>query len=286
MITTAQAQQLVTGRGRVVTTTGDKIGDIGQVFLDDQTEQPGWVTVRTGLFGGAESFVPLRDAEVQGDDVRVPYDKATVKDAPRISDSEGHLSEDEEATLFAHYDVTDGDTDRDTDRVGDLTGDTAVDHTASDHTGTEATQPAAGHDVTGPDTDSAITRSEEQLHVGTRSRETGRARLRKFVVTEQVTTTVPVSHEEVRLEREPITEDNVAAATSGGELTSEEHEVVLHEERPVVEKETVPVERVRLGTDTVTAEEQVSEEVRKEQVELDETPAGPSGTETQGDERG
>ena len=92
-----------------------------------------------------------------------------------------------------------------------------------------------------------MTRSEEQLHVGTQPREAGRARLRKYVVTEQVTQTVPVSHEEVRIEREPITDANVGAATSGPAISEEEHEVVLHEERPVVDKETVPVERVRLG---------------------------------------
>ena len=111
-----------------------------------------------------------------------------------------------------------------------------------------------------------MTRSEEQLHVGTESVQTGRARLRKYVVTENVTTTVPVSHEEVRLEREPITDTNRDAAVSGADISEEEHEVHLHAERPVVAKETVPVERVRLATETVTGKEQVSEEVRKEQI--------------------
>jgi uncharacterized protein (TIGR02271 family) len=115
-----------------------------------------------------------------------------------------------------------------------------------------------------------MTRSEERLEVGTESRESGRARLRKFVVTENVTQTVPVSHEEVRIEREPITDANRGEAMSGGEITEEEHEVTLHEERPVTRKETVPVERVRLDTETVTDQEQVSEQVRKEQIEADE----------------
>jgi uncharacterized protein (TIGR02271 family) len=115
-----------------------------------------------------------------------------------------------------------------------------------------------------------MTRSEERLEVGTESRESGRARLRKFVVTENVTQTVPVSHEEVRIEREPITDANRDEAMSGGEITEEEHEVTLHEERPVTRKETVPVERVRLDTETVTDQEQVSEQVRKEQIEADE----------------
>jgi len=105
--------------------------------------------------------------------------------------------------------------------------------------------------------------------VGTETREAGRARLRKHVVTENVTRTVPVQREEVRVVREPITEDNRAAAESGPAISDEEHEVVLHEERPVVEKEAVPVERVRLDTDTVTDDVTVSEEVRKEKVDTD-----------------
>jgi uncharacterized protein (TIGR02271 family) len=112
-----------------------------------------------------------------------------------------------------------------------------------------------------------MTRSEEEVRVGTASRERGRARLRKNVVTEQVQKTVPVTREEVRLEREPITDENIDHATSGPEISEAEHEVVLHEEEPVVEKRTVPKERVRLGKETVTEEAEVSEEVRKERIE-------------------
>ena len=126
-----------------------------------------------------------------------------------------------------------------------------------------------GHDTSGPTTDEAMTRSEERMNVGTRTEETGRARLRKYVVTENVTRTVPVSHEEVRVEREPITEANVDRALDGPAISEEEHEVTLHAERPVVEKEAVPVERVRLDTETVTEQQQVSETVRKEQIEVD-----------------
>ncbi|MGI3782099.1 MAG: YsnF/AvaK domain-containing protein, partial [Janthinobacterium lividum] len=103
----------------------------------------------------------------------------------------------------------------------------------------------------------------------TQSREAGRARLRKYVVTEHVTQTVPVSHEEVRVSREPITDANIGDATSGPAISEEEHEVVLHEERPVVSKETVPVERVRLDKETVTEQATVSEDVRKEQIDTD-----------------
>lgn len=117
--------------------------------------------------------------------------------------------------------------------------------------------------------DAVMTRSEEQLRVGTEKVETGKARLREYVVTENVTTTVPVSHEEVRIEREPITEANGADAMTGADLTEGEHEIALTEERVVVDKETVPVERVRVNTDTVTEHENVSEDVRKERIEAD-----------------
>ena len=97
------------------------------------------------------------------------------------------------------------------------------------------------------ETDEAMTRSEEELRVGTRRARPGRARLRKYVVTEQVTKTVPVSHEEVRVEREPITDANRRRGDVGRGYLRGEHEVVLHEEEPVVEKRIVPKERVRLG---------------------------------------
>ena len=240
---------------------GTKIGAARQVYVDDETGAPEWVTVRTGLFGTSESFVPLADATVSGDRVVVPYDKSFVKDAPNLRE-DGHLTPDQERELYAYYGRTDSDRrsaavgrqDRHTPAVGgdDAAGDTAV-----------------GRDTSGPTTDDAMTVSEEQLRVGTERREAGRARLRKYVVTENVTQTVPVQREEVRIEREPIRAADVADATSGPSISEEEHEVVLHEERPVVETETVPVERIRLGTETTTDEETVSEEVRKERVEVD-----------------
>jgi uncharacterized protein (TIGR02271 family) len=130
--------------------------------------------------------------------------------------------------------------DRDLDGVYDDVQDTAV-----------------GRDVSGPTTDDAMTRSEEELRVGTAQRGRGRVRLRKYVTTEQRQVTVPVQREEVRVEREPITDANLDAATRGPEISEEEHQVVLHEEEPVVEKRVVPRERVRLDKETVTEQEQV-----------------------------
>jgi len=279
--------------GNVVSTNGDKIGGIGQIYLDDNTGEPNWVTVKTGLFGTSESFVPLDGADLRGGDIVVKYDKATVKDAPRV-DADGSISPEEEDALYSYYGLggTNAGYTTDTDRDYATTGTTGTDEYAAGTTdadrdyattGTTGSDYAAagnvdlddntrgtkGHDVSGPETDDAMTLSEERVEVGTQTREAGRARLRKYVVTENVTQTVPVQREEVRLEREPITEANRGAAESGPEISEEEHEVVLHEERPVVEKEAVPVERVRLDTETVTDDVTVSEEVRKEQLDTD-----------------
>ena len=233
---------------------GDKLGRVGEVYLDDQTGQPEWFTVNTGLFGTNESFVPLAEASFSDGRLTVPYTKDKIKNAPNVA-SDGHLSPDEERQLYTYYGVGyDG---------GDTTG------TESYGTETTGTTGTVGHDVSGPNTDDAMTLSEERVEVGTRSEETGRARLRKYVTTENVTETVPVRKEKAVLEREPITEANVDNALDGPAISEEEHEVTLREERPVVSKEAQPVERVRLGTQEVTGEETVSEEVRKEQVEAE-----------------
>jgi uncharacterized protein (TIGR02271 family) len=237
----------------VVDRDNDKIGSVGQVYVDPDTNRPLWASVKTGLFGTSESFVPLEGADYTDDQLRVGYEKAFVKDAPRI-DPDGALSEDEEGSLYSYYNL--GGTD---------TG-TSYDTTDTDTTGADTT---VGHDTSGPTTDDAMTRSEEQLHVGTERVQTGRARLRKYVVTEDQTVTVPVSHEEVRIEREPITDANAGDAYDGPAISEEEHEVTLTAERPVVEKEAVPVERVRLDTETVTEQAQVDEQVRKERIELE-----------------
>jgi uncharacterized protein (TIGR02271 family) len=129
-----------------------------------------------------------------------------------------------------------------------------------------------GRDTSGTTTDDAMTRSEEELRVGTQTREAGRARLRKYVTTETQQVTVPVQREEVRVEREPITDANLDAATGGPAISEEEHEVTLHEEEVMVDKRAVPKERVRLDTETVTEERQVSDEVRKEQIQVDADP--------------
>jgi uncharacterized protein (TIGR02271 family) len=242
----------------MVDPAGDKLGTIDAIYLDDETGQPEWATVTRGLFSAKAAFVPLAQAQAMGDSVQVPYDKQQVTDAPSM-EADGSLSQDEEAQLYRHYglDYSEHRSDSGLAAGTDRDADADTDH------GT------VGRDTSGPTTDNAMTRSEEELQVGTTQRERGRVRLRKYVTTEQVTQTVPVQREELRVEREPITDANLDDATSGPAISEEEHEVTLHEETPVVEKRAVPKERVRLDTETVTEDRQVSEEVRKEQIEVD-----------------
>jgi uncharacterized protein (TIGR02271 family) len=242
----------------MVGSDGDKIGKISEIYEDPQTGKPEWATVTSGMFGSKSNFVPLAGASPDGEDVRAQTTKAQVKDAPGV-EADGELSEQEERRLFEHYGVpytTEGST-------------TAQGAPAGQGVPAGDRREGVGRDTSGPETDDAMTRSEEELRVGTTQREAGRARLRKHVVTEMVTKTVPVQHEEVRIEREPITDGNRDQAMSGADISEEEHEVVLHEEEPVVEKRVVAKERVSLGKETVSEEREVSEEVRKEQIETD-----------------
>jgi uncharacterized protein (TIGR02271 family) len=239
---------------------GDRIGTIDAIYVDDQTGEPEWALVNTGLFGTRSTFVPIAQASASGDQVQVPYEKQRIKDAPNM-DPDGHLSEAEEQELWRHYGLEYG--------TGyDAAGTTGYAGTGRDTTDADR-DATVGRDTSGPTTDDAMTRSEEELRVGTRARERGRARLRKYVVTEEQQVTVPVQREEVRVEREPITDANLDAATSGPALSEDEHEVTLREEEVVVDKRAVPKERVRLDTETVTEERQVADDVRKERIEVE-----------------
>ena len=168
MIRTEEIETMLqNGDGTVVGEDGDKLGKVSQVFLDDQTGRPEWATVAAGgLFGGRESFVPLAEASLNGSQITIPWSKAKVKDAPEVNvGSDGHISEDQEATLYQYYGMTYS--------------------TAAPDTRRPAQAGQVGHDTSGPNTDEAMTRSEERLVAGTQTTETGRARLRKYVAETQ-----------------------------------------------------------------------------------------------------
>jgi uncharacterized protein (TIGR02271 family) len=287
-MTTMQKDEILKQRGEdLYDSNGDKIGSIEEIYLDAESGEPEWALVKTGMFGTKSTFVPLRDVSRDDDMLRVPYDKDRVKDAPK-PDPDGELSKDEEAQLYRHYGLeyselgsTSG-----LPRSGMQTGGTAGAGAGSGGTAGERSAAGTGGtsgradvgDAAGTATSGAgggagdaMTRSEEELRVGTTQQEAGRVRLRKYVESEDVQETVPVGREEPRVEREPITDDNVDAAMSGPEISEGEHEVVLHEEEVVAEKRAVPKERVRLDKDTVTDERDVSDTVRKERIEVDES---------------
>lgn len=236
-------REIETWEGRTLhDADGDKIGEITSIYVDAETGAPDWMAVKTGLMGSSVNLVPVSGATPSEDGISVPYRKSFVKDAPSYKADE-EISAEQSRELYEHYSMA--------------------------STGRHGAGGPVGHDTSGPTTDDAMTRSEEELHVGTEARETGRARLRKSVVTEHVEKTVPVQREEVRVEREPITHANVDAATDGPALSEAEHEVTLYAEEPVVEKRVVPKERVRLDKDTHTEDAHVSEEVRSERIETD-----------------
>jgi uncharacterized protein (TIGR02271 family) len=226
----------------------EKIGKVGQVYLDDQTGEPTFMTVSTGLFGTKETFVPVKDAREENGDLYVPYTKDFIKDAPNM-DPDEHLSEEEQDRLYAYYAGQGG-------------------YAAAGTTGTAGGEQTTerGTAATAGDTDAEVIRREEQLKVGTETREAGRARLRKYVTTETENVQVPVSREEVRVERTPVSEGE---DVSGAPLGEEETEVTLREERPVVSKETVGAEKVSLDKEKVEDTETVQAEVAKEHVEVE-----------------
>ncbi|MEU0879333.1 PRC and DUF2382 domain-containing protein [Lentzea sp. NPDC005914] len=218
----------------VIDNHGEKIGSVKRVWLEDGTGRPMWAEVHTGLFGMKESFVPIQQGQVAGGAITVPVDKEQVKDAPSVHTSGDHMSEKEQEALYRHY-------------------------------GMRLPQAKTGeHDRLGGKRAPEVTLSEEKLDVGTRSVETGRVRLVKHTVTEQRDITVPVTHEEVRVVREPV-----RGTGTGKAFADEQAEVTLHREEPVVQKRTEAVERVRLEKDAVTEQRNVKGEVRKERVEVE-----------------
>lgn len=242
---------------QVVDPRGEKIGSVKRVWLDGRTGDPLWASVHTGLFGLKESFVPLQRAELRENQLRVPVDKDQVKDSPKIEATNDNMSDEEQAALYQHY----GFGGRQQNQRGAAgRGSAGMGQSTQRRPGTSqqpGEYPRGGRET--------MTRSEEQLKVGTERVETGKVRLVKHVVTEEQQVRVPVSHEEVRLEREPITD---ASGTRGHPLREEAQEVTLHAEKAVVDKETVPVEQVRLTTNEVQGEETVSGTIRKEEIEL------------------
>jgi uncharacterized protein (TIGR02271 family) len=241
--------------------SGEKIGKIDQVYLDDQTGEPSWATINTGLFGTSTTFVPLEGATFEGDDVRVGYDKERVKDAPRI-EVDQHLEREQEDELYRYYGLSYRGSGYDAAGTGTDTGTAGYEGT---DTRTSSTTEEA-----------AVQLHEERLQVGTENQEAGRARLRKYTTSETETVTVPVTKEKLVIDRTPVEGERTTGPIAD---TDEVEEITLREERAVVDKETVPVEEVRVGKEQFTEQQRVSSEVRKEHAEI-EGDAVDAGTES------
>lgn len=270
MITKEQLSQLA--GATVQDESGDKVGNVDQIYLDDDTGVPSWVTVTTGWFGSSQSFIPLEGARLDGDEVRVAHSKDKIKDAPRVDqDGDGHIERSQEDKLYSYYGLTSAAAGTRDDRSGTRTG---VDTGRS--TGGRGERASSDTGTGTSDGEVEMTLSEERLDVGTQTREAGRARLRKYTTTETEEVSVPVTKEKLVVEREAASPTDAAE----GEITEADttEEITLREEQPVVQKKTVPVENVRVGTEEVVEEHTVSEDVRREQVDLD-TDDGVTGTE-------
>jgi uncharacterized protein (TIGR02271 family) len=234
----------------VMAQSGGKIGKVTDLYLDEETGHPEWLAINTGMFGARQSFVPISEVTERGPELCVPFSIDKVKDAPTV-EADGHLSPTEEERLYQHYGIDIG---------GGVTG-------TGQAAPAQETAPRAGRD-------NAMTRSEEEVRVGTQRQEAGRARLRKWVETEHVTQTVPVQREEARVVREPVTEQNIDRATSGPDFRENVHEMTLNEERVTVQKETVPKERVRLEKEVITEQQPVEADIRKEHIDVDQDRGG------------
>jgi len=233
----------------VYDSTGDKIGDISDIYFDDTTGQPEWLTVSTGWFGTRKQFVPIAGSIHIDDGLRVSYTTDHIKDAPSIDTDQEHLDASEERRLYDHYGLNYDATDHEAAYGGRERADEGYDY--SDTREAHAVVDQA-----------SVTRSEEQLEIDKVAREAGRVRLHKYVVTEDVEVTVPVKRQVARIVRTAAT----GAAVIGDDTVEE---IVLAEEQIVVDKKVVAKETVSIETDIVVDDRVVAETLRKERVEVD-----------------
>ncbi|MBW8485002.1 PRC and DUF2382 domain-containing protein [Actinomadura sp. PM05-2] len=260
---------------------GTKLGTVKQVYLNDASGAPEWITVVTGWFGQRESFVPLAGVDRKGDVLQVSYDKDKIKGAPSI-DADQHLDRQEVAELYRYYGLQpdrgavpnqpnrtpgQGDAGRMQADQGRRAGQQGKAAMLGGQAGQETLRKPGMRDAAGAE-DAELVRSEERLRVATERREAGHVRLRRWVETEDVRMSVPVTRERIKVERVPIDGEQATGEFADLVLGEDEREVVLHEERAVVTKDTVAVERVRVSVERVTEEQPVEDQVRKERIEV------------------
>ncbi len=230
----------------MIDSDGKQLGEITDIYLDRETDRPEWAVVRTGLSGLRSSFVPLAEAIEVEHDIQVPHPRTLVKGAPNI-EADGQLSEAEEAELYRHYGleydtVTGADSGQPAGQAG---GPGAEDQPPAPPPG--ANQPDSPprraqeelrvDDGEPPGSDSPgwswpagqerfevgegvsrpfvyETPASSQDRPGSRRRQPGQVRLRRYLVTEVVTETETGQQHELRVEQEPISDQDLDAVTA------------------------------------------------------------------------
>ena len=223
---------------------GEKIGRVDDLFVDEN-DQPEYIGVKMGLLGTSSTLIPMELVTVDESAQRlvVSSDKETVKNGPTFDDDKEIISE-YENQVYSYYGLQRATTTEELRAYEAYQG--------------SATQTTHGDEL-------RIQRSEEVLRAGTREREAGAINVRKRVRTDRERLEVPTRHEEVHVDRVPINSE-----TSATEIGDDEVIIPVTEEEIVVEKRPVVKEEIRIRKDVVEDTEVVEEDVRREEVEIDD----------------
>ena len=265
---------------------GDKIGKVDDLFVDEN-DQPEYIGVKMGFLGTRSTLIPWEIASVDENDrrIEVSVDKATAKEGPSFNDDED-ITPDYEEQVYSHYGLqraqTDGEQrggyseyygDEEAGKVGPgmREGDTETGEFRGHAESDEGVHQSHGSDLEDED-ELRVQRSEEELRTGTREREAGRMNVRKRVRTDREQVRVPTRREEVNVERVPVNEER-----TGAEIGEDEVSMPVVEEEAVVGKQAVVKEEVRVRKDAVQDEEVVEEDVRKEEIDVDDQTTGRGG---------
>lgn len=247
---TTQAEDLL--GARVTGADGKVVGTVEQVFRDDVDGTPAWARVRAGKTG---RFVPLGSSQVTPEGLSVPFDSQKILSGPDI-DAGQHMSAAQAEELSRYYGLIvptqqpRGEMAEEAEQQQQVTSQMPV------------AEQMPGEETGGSDW---LIRQEERIQVGKEMLETGRVRLHKYVDTESIEQPVHLYREDFEIERIPISGDE----SVGGTLEEGVQEIVLHEERVVLRKELVPVERVRLRTKRTATDSTVRDEIRRERIEVE-----------------
>ena len=245
---------------------GQKVGKVDALFVDEN-DVPEYVGVRTGLLGTKTTLIPWEIVEVRETERRliVATDKDRVKEGPAFDDDR-EVTPEFERQVRSYYGLEHATTATEERRGYGPYGAYHAGRTAGTKTSGAARGGAERAGGLVEEDEVRVRRVEEELVAGTREREAGAVRVRKRVLTEHQRMEVPIRHEEVRVDRVPV-EGEIAAEAEIGE---EEVVIPLSEEEVVVEKRPVAKEEIRIRKDVVEDTEVVEEDVRREEVDVDD----------------